>query len=256
MWPAIIGGGLSLLGGILGNKSREGIAEDSNVASAQQAQKQMDFQERMSNTSYQRAVKDMKAAGLNPMLAYSQGGASAPSGAMGVTHSPEYHDPIGPAVTSAFEVMRTQADIDLKNAQARALKFPGAVSESAADAVEAAKKGARGAADAVLESVMPKVEGVASAVSGARDAAVAKAVETVEAIRDLPRATKNKVQSLITSSASKARSMSEELKENTARGVGYKYRDIAPALRRELKGKMRGKLGGASRSFGLGEGPY
>lgn len=45
-----------------------------------EAQKNRDYQTYMSNTSYQRAVQDLKAAGLNPMLAYSQGGSSTPSG--------------------------------------------------------------------------------------------------------------------------------------------------------------------------------
>lgn len=48
-----------------------------------------DFAAGMSNTSYQRAVADMKKAGLNPMLAYGQGGASTPQGEMIGTDAPD-----------------------------------------------------------------------------------------------------------------------------------------------------------------------
>lgn len=52
-----------------------------NAANAQQAQQQMDFQREQTSTSYQRGVEDMQKAGLNPMLAYSQGGAASGGGA-------------------------------------------------------------------------------------------------------------------------------------------------------------------------------
>lgn len=45
-----------------------------------EAEKNRSWQTEMSNTAYQRAVKDMQLAGINPILAYSNGGSSTPSG--------------------------------------------------------------------------------------------------------------------------------------------------------------------------------
>lgn len=76
------------------------------------AREQMAFQERMSGSAYQRAVADMKLAGINPMLAYMQGGASSPQGQSATVESA-----IGPAVSSAMHAARLRAEVELMRKQ-------------------------------------------------------------------------------------------------------------------------------------------
>ncbi len=85
MIPALIAAGATIY-----------AANKRNKEAQKAASTQMDFQEDMSNTSYQRAMKDMKTAGLNPILAGKMGGASTPGGA---TYQPEN---VGMAAQQSF----------------------------------------------------------------------------------------------------------------------------------------------------------
>ncbi len=88
--------------------------DEANKKNLQIAREQMAFQERMSNTAWQRAVDDMKIAGINPMLAFQQGGASTPSGQTATMQSK-----LGPAVSSALHARRLAEDVKTMKAQQR-----------------------------------------------------------------------------------------------------------------------------------------
>lgn len=106
-------GGLlgSVVGGALGYLSTRA----SNARQAAEAQKDRDFQERMSSTSHEREVRDLIAAGLNPILSANHG-ASTPGGAQARVEDAGAGAARG--IATALAIKQAQAQIELTRAQA------------------------------------------------------------------------------------------------------------------------------------------
>lgn len=102
----------SVAGGLFENFLGDRKAEKANQFSAQQAQLNRDFQERMSNSAYQRGMEDMKKAGLNPILAYQKGPASSPSGATASTSMAPVTPFSSSAVSSSINAKRVNAEVE------------------------------------------------------------------------------------------------------------------------------------------------
>jgi hypothetical protein len=109
-WPAFATGALSFLGGERRNRAAAELAAQSTATNIAEAQKDRDWQERMANTAHRRAMADLRAAGLNPILAAQQG-APTGSGAQASAVTADVSDVLTPAVSSAMQARQLSQNL-------------------------------------------------------------------------------------------------------------------------------------------------
>lgn len=105
---ALASAGANVLGGLLGKSGQD----KANALNYRIAKEQMAFQERMSNTAYQRAAGDLEKAGLNRILALGSP-ASSPGGASATMQNANalLGTSLGAAANSALAAKRLSEDM-------------------------------------------------------------------------------------------------------------------------------------------------
>lgn len=127
-------GGIAGAGAALAGQASQARAQrETNRMNVAENLKNREFQERMSSSSHQREVADLRAAGLNPILSAGGGGSSSPSGSVAVQKNPEegkaraYAD----AVKSTISTVATAAQVKLLKEQTGVAKANRGIAEAA-----------------------------------------------------------------------------------------------------------------------------
>lgn len=158
-----------ILGGYLQNRANAKLQGEANNANAQMAADTRLWMEQMSNTAHQREVRDLKAAGLNPILSATGGsGASTPSGPTANFQAAKMEDAVGKGVSSARDAYQlalanksTEADVAYKDASTVAATAQAAQSVTTAKKMEEETKGIS-LQNAVTSTNMPAVKSEAA----------------------------------------------------------------------------------------------
>lgn len=103
---SLLGAGLTGVSSAMDAREAQQGVNAQNALSIASAREQMAFQERMSNTAHQREIRDLRKAGLNPILSARYGGSSTPGGAM-----PSIQNAQAPATQAMFQRQLQSAQI-------------------------------------------------------------------------------------------------------------------------------------------------
>ncbi len=165
VWPAIIAGGMTVAGGVMRNRQERQAGGKNRRFQRKQSDRQMRFQERMRNTEWQAGIADMEAAGINPALAYSHGGASAPMGASGSGSKADIDDVVGSSVSSAMQAEQLDKQLKIMTAQEDNIYVDSAYKAMLKGAAEETKKNTKVQTE-MLRAQLPGLQNIAKFETG------------------------------------------------------------------------------------------